>query len=102
MSTEATQPAENKTFILHPGQGRIFKNDKKGNEKAPDFRGEAITPDGGKLKIAGWIQSPKGGGDNYISLKIEEDNYVKPTETADDILGSAPVTDQQPGNNVTF
>lgn len=94
MSEQPT--TEKKTFILDPGQGRLFKNDKKGNEKAPDFRGELISPEGEKLRISGWIQTPKGKGpeSNYISIKAETDSYQKPSETADDMLGgSVPAAD---------
>jgi uncharacterized protein (DUF736 family) len=55
-------------FELKDGQGTLFKNDKKGNEKAPDYRGEAMI-DGVMHKVAGWLKDGKNG--KWMSLKIE-------------------------------
>ncbi len=57
------------------GSGTLFSNDKKGNDKAPDWRGDALL-NGKKIKPAGWIKNGNKG--DFISLKIEEDNW-KPT-----------------------
>jgi uncharacterized protein (DUF736 family) len=55
-------------FELKDGQGTLFKNDKKGNEKAPDYRGEAMI-DGVMHKVAGWLKDGKNG--KWMSLKLE-------------------------------
>ena len=47
--------------------GCLFPNDKKGNEKAPDYSGPV---DDTKLKLAGWKKSKDGG--NYMSLALSE------------------------------
>lgn len=49
--------------------GVLFKNDKKGNEKAPDYKGK-INIDGKEKEIAGWIREGKSG--QFLSLKISE------------------------------
>jgi len=49
--------------------GALFKNDKKGNEKAPDYKGK-INVGGKEYKLASWIRESKEGV-KYMSLKIE-------------------------------
>lgn len=50
--------------------GVLFKNDKEGNEKRPDYRGSAEI-DRVQYWVSGWIREPKGGGDKFMSLKFE-------------------------------
>lgn len=56
------------TFELRDGQGTLFKNDKKGNEKAPDYRGEAKIS-GEIWRVAGWLKDGKKG--KWMSLQLE-------------------------------
>ena len=49
--------------------GVLFKNDKKGNEKAPDYKGK-VNIEGKDKDIAGWIREGKSG--KFISIKISE------------------------------
>ena len=49
--------------------GVLFKNDKKGNEKAPDWKGK-INIDGKEKEMAGWIREGKSG--QFLSLKVSE------------------------------
>lgn len=49
--------------------GVLFKNDKKGNEKAPDYKGK-VNHAGKDLEIAGWIREGKNG--KFISIKLSE------------------------------
>ena len=49
--------------------GVLFKNDKKGNEKAPDYKGK-VNIDGKDKDIAGWIREGKSG--KFISIKISD------------------------------
>jgi uncharacterized protein (DUF736 family) len=49
--------------------GVLFKNDKKGNEKAPDYKGK-VNIEGKEKDIAGWIREGKSG--KFISIKISE------------------------------
>ena len=39
-----------------PGQGSIFKNDKKEQEKHPDYKGSLVTPDGQECWVAMWLR----------------------------------------------
>jgi hypothetical protein len=49
--------------------GVLFKNDKKGNEKAPDYKGK-VNVNGKDLEIAGWIREGKTG--QFLSIKVSE------------------------------
>lgn len=56
--------------------GVLFKNDKKGNEKAPDYKGK-INVNGKDYDLAGWLREGKTG--NFLSVKISEP-YKKDSE----------------------
>lgn len=53
----------------------IFKNDKKGNEKAPDYRG-TTTLNNQEYKVALWIRT-SASGTKYMSGTVEIDTYKK-------------------------
>ena len=82
-------------FELKEGQGTLFKNDKKGNDKAPDYRGE-LSLAGEMFKIAGWLKDGKNG--KWMSLKAEpKDQDARPART------SAPVArNDGPHDDIPF
>ena len=45
-------------YEMREGSGSLFKNDKDGNEKRPDYRGDALI-NGEVLEIAAWIKEGK-------------------------------------------
>ena len=49
--------------------GILFKNDKRGNEKAPDYSGK-INVAGTEYRLAAWINTGEKG--KYMSLKVSE------------------------------
>ena len=51
-------------------QGALFKNDKKGNDKAPDYKGK-VQVNGEEMEIAAWVTKSKKGT-TYMSLKFSE------------------------------
>lgn len=53
----------------------IFRNDKKGNEKAPDYRG-TTTLNNQEYKVALWIRT-SASGTKYMSGTVEIDTYKK-------------------------
>jgi uncharacterized protein (DUF736 family) len=76
--------------------GALFKNDKKGNEKAPDYTGDIYDADGKKRRIAAWLKKSKAG-QTYMSLKVENlrapqqaADYEKPEPVQDDGFDSIP------------
>lgn len=56
-------------FQQKPGFGSLFQN-KKVNDKQPDYRGDACTPNGEQIRIAGWLKKDKND-QTYLSLKVE-------------------------------
>lgn len=54
----------------------LFENDKKGNDKAPDYRGKGLI-DGKEVRIAIWKRK-SASGIEYLSGTIEEP--FKPAE----------------------
>lgn len=48
----------------------LFENDKKGNEKAPDYKGKGMVS-GVQVKIAVWKKT-SASGIEYLSGSIEE------------------------------
>lgn len=70
-------------YELKEGQGSLFVNDKQGNEKRPDRRGE-INVGGVIYKLSGWLKEGKSG--KWLSLKAEAKDEVrgsKPTRSDD-------------------
>lgn len=65
------------TYELREGQANIFKNDRKENPNAPDWRGEFLHK-GQKMKIALWEKN--GAKGLYLSAKITEDNWKPKVE----------------------
>jgi len=55
-------------FELKDGQGTLHKNDKEGNDKRPDYRGEAMI-DGVLHETSGWLKD--GAKGKWMSLSIK-------------------------------
>lgn len=51
--------------------GILFKNDKRGNDKAPDYSGK-INVNGTDMRLAAWVKEGKNG--KFMSLKVSELN----------------------------
>lgn len=57
-------------YETKPNTGAIFKNEKKANEKHPDYRG-TINVDGKEKEIALWLKESHKGV-KYFSVSINE------------------------------
>ncbi|MDD5688502.1 MAG: hypothetical protein PHE88_11805 [Elusimicrobia bacterium] len=70
-------------FEQRDNSGVLFKNDKKGNEKAPDYTGSGMV-DGFEYKFAAWIKEGKKG--KFMSVNFQRKDEVaeskKPQTTA--------------------
>lgn len=53
-----------------PGSFALFKNDKQGNEKRPDYTGEGMSLDGTPIKVSAWLKD--GAKGKFMSCKFEE------------------------------
>ena len=51
-------------------RGVLFKNDKGGNPKRPDYRGSAVI-NGIDLNVSAWVKESQKTGDRYLSLSFE-------------------------------
>jgi len=65
-------------------KGALFKNERKKTEKHPDYTGNFVmtkellkafvgqmeSGDEIKVNIAGWLATPKNGGNRYIQLSV--------------------------------
>lgn len=71
-------------------RGVLFKNDKQGNDKRPDYRGSA-TIDGVDLNISAWIRRSQKTGDAFMALSFEPKKAAPPKR--------APVMDEKPFND---
>jgi len=67
-------------FEHNPGNGSLFKNNKRTSEKSPAYSGSGKiayppSPDGGELNLdlAAWVKEGKNG--KFLSLSLKEDTY---------------------------
>ena len=85
-------------FEHEPGKITIFRNDQKGNDKAPNYRGKGkLELQGGgtmKVELSLWINETKDG-DKYFGGSINEDTYV-PQQQVADTVDAAPFDDGIP------
>ena len=57
-------------YTPQPNSFTLFANDKGDNPKRPDYRGDAILPDGTKMKLSCWIKE-SANGKKFLSGKME-------------------------------
>lgn len=57
------------TFQHKENSGTLFKNNKKENERQPDYRGE-VNVNGELFQIAAWVKEGKNG--KFFSLSVKE------------------------------
>jgi hypothetical protein len=51
-------------------RGVLFKHDKEGNEKRPDYKGNAQV-EGVEYDLSCWIETAQKSGQKYMSIKFE-------------------------------
>jgi hypothetical protein len=66
-------------FQPKEGQGSLFKNDKKQNEKSPDYGGTVIV-NGREMRLSAWVKEGKSG--KFLSLQISEKKQVETPSNA--------------------
>jgi hypothetical protein len=56
-------------YEMRPGQGSLFKNDKKTDERHPSLKGKVMLPNGEVRWISGWTKAT-AAGEKWISLSV--------------------------------
>lgn len=51
-------------------RGVLFKNDQKGNDKAPWYKGK-IQINGVEYQLAAWLREAKSSGNKFLSISAE-------------------------------
>ena len=59
-------------------KGVLFRNDKDGNDKRPDYRGSCVI-NNVDYNVSGWIKASKKTGDKYMSLSFQAKGEGKVT-----------------------
>ena len=67
----STLRSNDMTQYSDENKGVLFKNDKEGNEKRPDYTGR-INVGGHEYELAAWIRTPDAGGAKFMSLNVQE------------------------------
>jgi len=67
-------------FEHKPGSFSLFKNDKQGNEKRPDYTGDGMSLDGKHIKVSAWLKD--GAKGKFMSCKFEEKTAGEPMKNA--------------------
>ena len=56
------------------GKLALFKNERKENDRQPDYRGTGEIDGHGKVKVSAWIRK-SAKGQTYMSLAVQVDDY---------------------------
>lgn len=72
-------------------RGVLFKNDKKGNEKRPDYRGTLVV-NNEDFNVSGWVKRSQKSGDAYLSLSVEP---KKPAPKRAPVMDETPFDDDK-------
>lgn len=61
-----------------PGDFALFKNDKEGNEKRPDYTGNGLALDGSRIKVSAWIK--QGAKGKFMSCRFQAMTRGEPAQ----------------------
>lgn len=70
------------SYEAKAGQFNLFKNNKKSNEKQPDYKGDGLDLSGTEILIAAWQKKTKNG-DTYFSVKLSKKADFAKTDESD-------------------
>lgn len=70
-------------------RGALFRNDKQGNEKRPDYKGK-VNVGGTDYRVSGWLRQSKDGQTKFLSLQVEPvEETAKPASKAKPVADPA-------------
>ena len=78
--------------------GALFKEAEKKSEKHPDYKGSCMV-NGEVIYIAAWINTPKAGGDKYMSLSFTPQTEQAKYSKADADATAKPVFEEPVSNS---
>jgi len=58
-------------YEMKPGQGSLFKNDKKTSDSHPNLKGKIMLPNGEVRWMSAWTKTTTAG-EKWISLNVGE------------------------------
>lgn len=61
------------TYEYKRGTFSLFRNDKGGNEKRPDYRGEGMDLEGNHIEVAAWLREGNKGKFMSCTFKPKAD-----------------------------
>ena len=82
------------SYEQKPGQGSLFKNDKKTEDKHPEYKGSATLPDGAEVWLSAWVKRPEGK-QPFMSISIQP-KETKPAEVFTPVVVQQPKSDDLP------
>lgn len=86
-------------YELKPGQGSIFKNDKKTQDNHPEYRGTIKTPDGKEWEVSLWVKEGQKG--KFFSANFKEP-YRKDNSNHSAISGNSTGFDPNDPGDLPF
>jgi len=66
-------------YEMKPGQGSLFKNDKKTTEQHPEYKGSAMLLDGTEVWLSAWVKRPDGKP-AFMSISIQPKQEQQPAK----------------------
>ena len=79
-------------YETKPGNGAIFKNNKKEKESHPDYNGKILDPNGKEWELSLWVKK-SAAGNSYFSVAVKEpykkdfvDSTVDHAKSKNDLL----------------
>ncbi len=76
------------SYQAKPGQGSLFKNDRKETERHPDYNGSIVLPDGTEHWLSAWVKDGKNG--KFFSVSIGKEKQPKPVQAPPDFDDDLP------------
>ena len=77
----------------------IFKHDKKGNDKAPDYSGK-VNMDGKEMRLAMWLRKSNKDGSTFMSGQLSE--YQEKSQQGSVQAASAPKEEEDFSDSIPF
>lgn len=88
-------------YVQKPGQGSIFKNDKKESDNHPDYKGSLTTPDGVECWVSMWVKRPEGK-QPFFSVSVQPKQQPSTTSTPQQAYEAKVIPQAQAPNDLPW